>query len=67
VTDGQRTLTLTAGTALFGGLTQQVLTINARTGIPVSSVSGVPGQKPSSIVTFRVSRVTVAAIAAGRY
>ena len=67
VTDGQPTLTLTAGRALFAGIVQQVLTINAKTGIPISSVSGIPGQKPSSVVTFRVSRVTVADIAAGDF
>jgi hypothetical protein len=67
VTGGQPTLTLTAGTALFGGLTQQVLTINAKTGVPVSSVSGVPGQPPSSVVTYQVSRVTLANIAAGKF
>jgi hypothetical protein len=64
---GQPVLTLTAGTALFAGVVQQVLTINAVTGMPVSSVSGVPGQAPSSVVTFQVSRVTLASIAAGKF
>ncbi len=67
-TDGQATLMLTASNALFGGTGgDQVLTINASTGIPVSSVSGVPGQPPSSVVTYQVSRVTVADIEDGKF
>jgi hypothetical protein len=50
-TGGRPTLTLTAGTALFAGVTQQVLAIDAKTGVPVSSVSGIRGQQPSSVVT----------------
>lgn len=66
-TGGQRTLTLTAGTALFGGLTDQVVTINAKTGIPLSSASGIPGRQPSSTSTFQVSRLTLADIEAGKF
>lgn len=65
-TDGQATLTLTAGKALFDNTTQDVLTINAKTGMPVSDESNVPGQPPSSATTYQVSRVTVADIAAGK-
>jgi hypothetical protein len=61
-TAGQPTLTLTAGRSLFAGIVQQVLTISASTGIPVSTVSGIPGQKPSSVVTYHVSRVTLSHI-----
>ncbi len=66
-TGGQPVLTLTAGAALFAGVAQQVLTLSASTGMPVSSVSGVPGQTPSSVVTYQVTRVTLASIAAGRF
>ena len=66
-THGTPTLTLTAGPALFDGLTDQVLTIDAKTGIPISSVSGIPGKAPSSVVTFQVSRVTVADMEAGKF
>jgi len=66
-TDGQPTLALTASNALFAYLDQQVLTINASTGLPISSVSNIPGKAPDSVVTFRVSRVTMADIAAGKF
>jgi hypothetical protein len=66
-TDGQPTLTITAGPALFGaGSGDQVLTVNARTGIPVSSVES-GGGLPTAVQTDRVSRVTVAAIKAGKF
>jgi hypothetical protein len=65
-TGGQPTLTITAGPAVFGGDGEQVLTINARTGMPISSV--VTGQgMPTSVETFRVSRVTLADIKAGKF
>ena len=73
-TGGQPTLTLTAGPALFGGDGEQVLTINATTGLPISSVMKLaPGQKPSSdtippsVETYQSSRVTLANIEAGRF
>jgi hypothetical protein len=66
-TDGQPTLTITAGPALFGaGSGDQVLTVNARTGIPVSSVES-GGGLPTAVETDRVSRVTVAGIKAGKF
>jgi hypothetical protein len=64
---GKPTLTLTAGTALFSNVTDQVLTIDGKAGFPVKSVSGIPGQAPSSVVTYQVSRVTVADIEAGKF
>jgi hypothetical protein len=67
-TGGQPTLTLTAGPALIGGGNPaQVVTINARTGMPISSVFGTPGQKLYSSDTFKVSRVTLAGVRAGRF
>jgi len=66
-TDKQPTLTITAGPALFGaGSGDQVLTVNARTGIPVSSVES-GGGLPTAVETDQVSRVTVAGIAAGKF
>jgi len=64
---GQPTLTLTAGPALFGGGSPQVLTINARTGVPIKSVFAAQGKVPPSVDTFRVSRVTLADIEAGKF
>jgi hypothetical protein len=66
---GQPTLILTAGPALNpgSGLPAQVVTINARTGMPISSAFGTPGQKLYSSTTFQVSRVTLAGIRAGRF
>jgi hypothetical protein len=64
-TGGQPTLTLTAGPALLEG-GKQVLTINARTGMPISSVVTLP-QVPTSVETFQVSRVTLADIKAGKF
>jgi hypothetical protein len=68
-TGGVPTLTLTASPAMNpgSGLPAQVVTINASTGMPISSVWGTPGQKYYSDTTFRVSRVTLARVRAGRY
>jgi hypothetical protein len=65
-TDGQPTLTITAGPAVFGGEGNEVLTINATTGLPVSSVSTTPGV-PAAVETYHVSRVTLANIKAGKF
>ena len=65
-TGGQPTLTITAGPAVFGGDGEQVLTINARTGMPISSVVTGRGM-PTSVETFRISRVTLADIKAGKF
>ena len=67
-THGQPALTLTAGPEVFGGTGKQVLTINARTGMPVSSWMGDLGPRvPSSVDTYQVSRVTLAGIEAGKF
>lgn len=65
-TDGQPTLTITAGPAVFGGEGDEVLTVNATTGLPVSIVSTTPGA-PTAVEAFHISRVTVADIEAGRF
>ena len=65
-TGGEPTLTVTAGPAVFGGSGEQVLTISARTGVPIRSVVTIP-QVPTSVETFQVSRVTLADIEAGRF
>ena len=64
-TEGQPTLTITAGTAVFGGIGDEVLIINATTGLPVSSVSN-PGAS-AGVEDFQVSRVTLANIKAGKF
>jgi hypothetical protein len=72
-TDGRSTLTLTAGPEVFGGTGKNVVVINAKTGMPISSGTGdlppsVHGQPtPSSMTTFQVSRVTVADIDSGTF
>ena len=53
------------GTGAFGGLGDEVLIINATTGLPVSSVSN-PGAS-AGVEDYRVSRVTLANIEAGRF
>ena len=64
-TDGQPTLTITAGAARFQGI-KQVLTVNAKTGIQVSSVESGEGLS-TAVETDHVSRVTLAAIKAGKF
>lgn len=64
--DGQPTLTITAGGPLFGDGSDQVLTVNARTGIPISSVES-GGGLPTAVETNQVSRVTLAGIEAGKF
>ena len=78
--DGQPTLTLTAGNAEFGnpaasksklkaatgGPYQEVLTINANTGIPLKMVGGTPG-KAATTVTYVVTRINLNDIAAGNF
>jgi len=62
---GQPALTLTVGPALnYGG--SQVLTINARTGMPISWVVKLP-QLKTSVMTYQVSRVTLAGVKAGKF
>lgn len=64
---GQPALTLTAGPALFGGSSPQVLTVSARTGMPIKSAFAAQADVPSSVSTFQVSRLTLADVQAGRF
>ena len=66
-TDGQPTLILTAGPEVFVGSGEQILTINARTGMPIKSVVPADGNVAGSVDTFRVYRVTMANIRVGRF
>jgi len=67
MTSGQHSLTITAGPAVFGGQGKQVLTISARTGMPISSWVGDLGPKtPPSLETYKVSRVTLTGITTGK-
>jgi hypothetical protein len=43
-----------------------VLTINAKTGMPISSVVTLP-QVATSVETYQVSRVTLAGVKAGKF
>jgi hypothetical protein len=45
---------------------QETLVIGAKTGVPVTFTGGVPGQAPGVTVTYQVSRVSMADIAAGK-
>jgi hypothetical protein len=72
-TGGQPALVLTAGPALFAGHSEHVLTINADTGLPISSETrpapGATSQDagPPAVATYQSSRVTVADIKTGRF
>lgn len=72
-TNGQPALILTAGPALFLEDGEHVLTINADTGLPISSeFRPAPGQTPPdatppSLETYQSSRVTVADVKAGTF
>ncbi len=48
-----------------GGGYKEELTINAATGVPISFAGGASGTTPQTAVTYQVSRVTVAQVAAG--
>ena len=78
--DGQPTLTITAGAAELGHSTtgraakfdpdsgpvyHEAITINARTGIPLG-IAVSPAGKVISTITYVVTRVSLAAIAAGK-
>jgi hypothetical protein len=58
-TNGKATLTITAGSEVFGGEGSEVLTIDANTGMLVKDVSTVPGL-PQASTTYESSRVTTA-------
>ena len=65
--NGAAMLTLTATAPAMPANYQETLTINGTTGVPVNFAGGVPGHRPDTTSTYRVSRVTVAAILAGRF
>ncbi|MFI5610773.1 hypothetical protein [Amycolatopsis sp. NPDC051903] len=65
-TGGQPSLVLTAGPALFQGDEQEVLTINAGTGLPISAVATPKTGKPVT-ATYESSRVTLADVKAGKF
>jgi len=72
--DGQPTLTLTAGAAELGGpggaggsTYQEATTINAQTGIPLKFTGGPAGGPPDTTVTWKLTRVYLADIAAGSF
>jgi hypothetical protein len=65
--NGQRTLTLTAGPEVFGGGAEEVLTVNAQTGMPISAYFPAEGKVPADVQTFKVVRVTMADIEAGKF
>jgi hypothetical protein len=65
-TGGRPTLTIKAGPAVFGGSGNEVLTVSATTGLPVKSVSTTPGV-PAGVEIYRVTRVTLANIEAGKF
>lgn len=65
-TGGQPTLTLTAGSAPFHGGSPEMLKVDARTGSPIEFSSPADGNVPSSVQTYKVSRVTLADIEAGQ-
>jgi len=65
--NGEATLTLTATAPALPPDYQETLTINGTTGVPIGFAGGVPGHRPDTTSSYRVSRVTVAAILAGRF
>ena len=66
-TDGEPTLTITGGSGLFDdGSYHEVDTIDAKTGMPVSSMESGGGMAPSTQF-FQFSRVTLAGVKAGKF
>ena len=72
--DGQPTLTLAAGADELGGnggagqqTYQEAITINAQTGIPLKFAGGPAAGPADTTVTWKVTRVNLADIAAGRF
>jgi hypothetical protein len=73
-TDGRPTLALTAGPGAFApdlpattSDHEETLTINARTGVPITVTAGAPGTAPDTTVSYRISRVTLSDVAAGKF
>ena len=67
VAEVTQTMTPAAGHKFQHYQYQETLTLNARTGVPLGFTGGVIGQRPGTTVTYQVFRVTLAAIAAGRF
>jgi hypothetical protein len=64
-TNGEATLTITAGSEVFAGDGSQVLVINAKTGALISSVSNSTGA-PEAVTTYKVYEVPVTDIKTGK-
>ena len=67
--DGQPTLVVgdvTPGSN-GNGTSEGAMTLNASTGVPLEYTDGPVGKTPDSTTTYKVSRVTVADIAAGKF
>jgi len=60
---GKPTLNVTARPRRYRRTYQEILTINATSGVPVSFAGGTPGQTPSVTVTYEISRVTMSDMA----
>jgi hypothetical protein len=67
--DGQPTLVVGDVTPSLNGQgrSEAVMTLNASTGVPLKYTDGTVGKTPDTTTTYRVSRVTVADIAAGKF
>ncbi|MGD0702519.1 MAG: hypothetical protein ABSA02_21885 [Trebonia sp.] len=65
-TGGRPTLTIASGPEVFGSFGTEVLIIDAETGLPISTASKIPGN-PGGADYYRISRVTVANIKAGKF
>jgi hypothetical protein len=67
--DGQPTLVVGDVTpGLNGnGTSEGAMTLNASTGVPLKYTDGTVGKTPETTTTYKVSRVTVADIAAGKF
>jgi hypothetical protein len=66
-TDGQSTFTLAETWQSPSGPAQDVLVINASTGLPVVSMTRQPGGQVTGVTYYHVSRVTLADIVAGKF
>lgn len=65
--DGQPALDVVATAPALPAGYQEELIVNATTGLPIRFIGGTIGKAPGVTVTYRVSRVTVADIATGRF
>ena len=65
-TNGQATLTIAGGAALFGGA-PETLVVNATTGLPVKEIEAASGKVPAAAQTFTVERTTLSAVKAGKF